>query len=178
LIVLAFAKTPTEAKGEKKCRRRSVSSRQIRRHHLQRRKPSPSASFTARLDFIEKKNRARPLEAFHMAIGNIKPMVEVPPVVRTTRCPLKCALFVTMALAMQRLKEAARSAVKSMILRLANANELMENEAAAARHEKSSSSLHGKQGPSATSVSKALSNPTNEAVPLKRPGFVGLRKPG
>jgi hypothetical protein len=54
LIVLAFAKTPTEAKGEKKCRRRSVSSRQIRRHHLSGETVAEHLIYSA-LDFIEEK---------------------------------------------------------------------------------------------------------------------------
>ena len=46
------------------------------------------------LDQIEKKNPGKdPLEAFHMAIGNIKPMVEVKSRrvgAPTTRCRSKC----------------------------------------------------------------------------------------
>jgi hypothetical protein len=53
---------------------------------------------------------------------------------------------------------------------------LMEQKAAAARHEKSRSSLHGQIMTFEPLVSKHHNQPT-EVVPLKRPGFVGLRKP-
>ena len=81
------------------------------------------------LDFIEKKNPGKdPLEAFHMAIGNIKPMV----VVKSRRVgganyqvPVEVRPVRRMALAMRWLKEAAKKrGEKSMSLRLAN--ELME----------------------------------------------------
>ena len=81
------------------------------------------------LDFIEKKNPGKdPLEAFHMAIGNIKPMVEV----KSRRVgganyqvPVEVRPVRRMALAMRWLKEAAKKrGEKSMSLRLAN--ELME----------------------------------------------------
>ncbi|MDO8372114.1 MAG: 30S ribosomal protein S7, partial [Polaromonas sp.] len=69
-----------------------------------------------------------PLEAFHMAIGNIKPMVEV----KSRRVgganyqvPVEVRPVRRMALAMRWLKEAAKKrGEKSMSLRLAN--ELME----------------------------------------------------
>ena len=81
------------------------------------------------LDFIEKKNPGKdPVEAFTMAINNVKPMVEgksrrvgganyqVPVEVRPVR---------RLALSMRWIKEAARKrGEKSMSLRLAN--ELME----------------------------------------------------
>ena len=81
------------------------------------------------LDFIEKKNPGKdPLEAFHMAIGNIKPMGEV----KSRRVgganyqvPVEVRPVRRMALAMRWLKEAAKKrGEKSMSLRLAN--ELME----------------------------------------------------
>jgi len=81
------------------------------------------------LDFIEKKNPGKdPLEACHMAIGNIKPMVEV----KSRRVgganyqvPVEVRPVRRMALAMRWLKEAAKKrGEKSMSLRLAN--ELME----------------------------------------------------
>ena len=81
------------------------------------------------LDFIEKKNPGKdPLEAFHMAIGNIKPRVEV----KSRRVgganyqvPVEVRPVRRMALAMRWLKEAAKKrGEKSMSLRLAN--ELME----------------------------------------------------
>jgi small subunit ribosomal protein S7 len=81
------------------------------------------------LDFIEKKNPGKdPLAAFHMAIGNIKPMVEV----KSRRVgganyqvPVEVRPVRRMALAMRWLKEAAKKrGEKSMSLRLAN--ELME----------------------------------------------------
>ena len=81
------------------------------------------------LDFIEKKNPGKdPLEAFHRAIGNIKPMVEV----KSRRVgganyqvPVEVRPVRRMALAMRWLKEAAKKrGEKSMSLRLAN--ELME----------------------------------------------------
>ena len=81
------------------------------------------------LDFIEKKNPGKdPLEAFHMAIGIIKPMVEV----KSRRVgganyqvPVEVRPVRRMALAMRWLKEAAKKrGEKSMSLRLAN--ELME----------------------------------------------------
>ena len=81
------------------------------------------------LEFIEKKNPGKdPHEAFHMAIGNIKPMVEV----KSRRVgganyqvPVEVRPVRRMALAMRWLKEAAKKrGEKSMSLRLAN--ELME----------------------------------------------------
>ena len=81
------------------------------------------------LDFIEKKNPGKdPLEAFHMAIGNIKPMVEV----KSRRVgganyqvPVEVRPIRRMALAMRWLREAAhKRSEKSMGQRLAN--ELME----------------------------------------------------
>jgi len=81
------------------------------------------------LEFIEKKNPGKdPLEAFHMASGNIKPMVEV----KSRRVgganyqvPVEVRPVRRMALAMRWLKEAAKKrGEKSMSLRLAN--ELME----------------------------------------------------
>ena len=81
------------------------------------------------LEQIEKKNPGKdPLEAFHMAIGNIKPMVEV----KSRRVgganyqvPVEVRPVRRMALAMRWLKEAAKKrGEKSMSLRLAN--ELME----------------------------------------------------
>jgi small subunit ribosomal protein S7 len=73
------------------------------------------------LDFIEKKNPGKdPLEAFHMAIGNIKPMVEV----KSRRVgganyqvPVEVRPVRRMALAMRWLKEAAKKrGEKSMSL--------------------------------------------------------------
>ena len=91
---------------------------------------SPSASFTARWSFIEKKkNRARTLsEAFTIAINNVKPMVEV----KSRRVgganyqvPVEVRPVRRLALSMRWIKEAARKrGEKSMALRLAN--ELME----------------------------------------------------
>ena len=81
------------------------------------------------LEFIDKKNPGKdPLEAFHMAMGNIKPMVEV----KSRRVgganyqvPVEVRPVRRMALAMRWLKEAAKKrGEKSMSLRLAN--ELME----------------------------------------------------
>ena len=81
------------------------------------------------LEFIEKKNPGKdPFEAFHMAMGNIKPMVEV----KSRRVgganyqvPVEVRPVRRMALAMRWLKEAAKKrGEKSMSLRLAN--ELME----------------------------------------------------
>ena len=81
------------------------------------------------LEFIEKKNPGKdPVEAFTMAINNIKPMVEV----KSRRVgganyqvPVEVRPVRRMALAMRWLKEAAKKrGEKSMSLRLAN--ELME----------------------------------------------------
>jgi small subunit ribosomal protein S7 len=79
---------------------------------------------------IEKKNPGKdPLEAFAMLPSTTSsPWSKSSPavwVVPTTRCPLKCALSVVLALSMRWIKEAARKrGEKSMALRLAN--ELME----------------------------------------------------
>ena len=81
------------------------------------------------LEQIEKKNPGRdPLEAFTMAISNVKPMVEV----KSRRVgganyqvPVEVRPIRRLALAMRWLKEAAKKrGEKSMALRLAN--ELME----------------------------------------------------
>ena len=81
------------------------------------------------LDFIEKKNPGKdPVEAFTMAINNVKPMVEV----KSRRVgganyqvPVEIRPVRRMALAMRWLREAAKKrGEKSMALRLAN--ELME----------------------------------------------------
>ena len=81
------------------------------------------------LDFIEKKNPGKdPMEAFSIAINNIKPMVEV----KSRRVgganyqvPVEVRPVRRLALSMRWLKEAAKKrGEKSMSLRLAN--ELME----------------------------------------------------
>ncbi len=81
------------------------------------------------LDFIEKKNPGKdPLEAFSVAINNVKPMVEV----KSRRVgganyqvPVEVRPIRRLALSMRRIKEAAKKrGEKSMSLRLAN--ELME----------------------------------------------------
>ena len=81
------------------------------------------------LEFIEKKNPGKdPVEAFTMAINNVKPMVEV----KSRRVgganyqvPVEVRPVRRLALSMRWLKEAARKrGEKSMSLRLAN--ELME----------------------------------------------------
>jgi small subunit ribosomal protein S7 len=81
------------------------------------------------LDFIEKKNPGKdPLEAFTIAINNVKPMVEV----KSRRVgganyqvPVEVRPVRRLALSMRWIKEAARKrGEKSMALRLAN--ELME----------------------------------------------------
>ena len=81
------------------------------------------------LDFIEKKNPGKdPLEAFVMAINNVKPMVEV----KSRRVgganyqvPVEVRPIRRQALAMRWLKESARKrGEKSMAARLAN--ELLE----------------------------------------------------
>jgi len=81
------------------------------------------------LDFIEKKNSGKdPVEAFTMAINNVKPMVEV----KSRRVgganyqvPVEVRPVRRLALSMRWIKEAARKrGEKSMALRLAN--ELME----------------------------------------------------
>jgi small subunit ribosomal protein S7 len=91
-------------------------------------KASPSASSTVRSS-IEKKNPGKdPLEAFTMAINNVKPMVEV----KSRRVgganyqvPVEVRPVRRLALSMRWIKEAARKrGEKSMALRLAN--ELME----------------------------------------------------